>query len=132
MKRKIILILLIVVIITSGIVFENKTSFISRYFISKQIKALENQVQQIKHLETTDISECRVVPLGHTPCEAPRDYIVYSIKNTNESKLLELVNEIGELDKKRNNLDRFELPCMMPLPVKVEPELVSGMCVIKK
>ncbi|MDO8566643.1 MAG: hypothetical protein Q7R58_00635 [bacterium] len=54
-------------------------------------KYIDSEINKTIHTEASDISQCKMMPVGHKACGGPGSYIVYSTKTTDVDRYLKLV-----------------------------------------
>ena len=103
----------------------------------KEMSALEVRLtkvaEQLKSIPSEgrcdETSDCRVVGLGTKTCEGYRDFLVYSVKDTDESRLLAKVREFNEINKKLSDME-MSVPKCGGEPKK--PECINQHCVVRE
>lgn len=96
-----------------------------------QQKTKQQWYQQIKQQVATaaadDVSQCRLAPLGHKPCGGPASYLVYSVRDLDESALLAAIAQYNKLDQAQQQAIGLVSDCaIVPQPVVT---LQNGVCV---
>lgn len=99
--------------------------------LSKEMNYLNIDIKEAIKTEATNISQCRTIPFGNKPCGGPSLYLVYSIKNTDEEKLVYMVKTYNNLARDLNNLSALSSTCDFISESTPEFDVVSGNCVIK-
>jgi len=96
--------------------------------LAEQSEALRQQIRDIAEQPVANsIAQCRVVGIGSKPCGGPESYILYSTQNTDESKLMPVVEQYNSVREMLNQKNDMVSDCAV-IP---EPGIAlrSGFCV---
>ena len=87
----------------------------------------EEALLLIGEASCSEIGECRSLPFGAKPCGGPREYLIYSIINSDTLKFREKVDEYNSWNEVLNKRYGYMSDCMLV----EEPQLVclDGKCV---
>jgi len=92
-----------------GSIFDERPGIISAWRIrEKSLGTLDTQLQGLaKQIQSTqgegickNDSQCRVVGLGAKVCNLYKDFLVYSIQDVHEERLLHFISEFNNLREK--------------------------------
>ena len=72
--------------------------------MNQALQSMADEIQANLGPKCFNSSECRVAGIGAKRCGEYGDYIVYSVTNVNEPKLLKLIRAFNEADEKFSNL----------------------------
>jgi len=97
--------------------------------IRLQLQAIMIEIELMTATAATQVSECRLLPLGHSPCGGPSFYHVYAIRGSNTSRLEALSLQHQTLAAELNQMTEAMGICM----ITPEPEILiaNGSCVIQ-
>ena len=92
-----------------------------------ELQALEEEIMEEIGTPMADVAEqCRVIAFGSKPCGGPWEYLVYSVKVSDEERLKRLVRRYNEMEEEYNEEhDIFSDCSVTPRP---EVGLVDGRC----
>lgn len=95
--------------------------------VRDQLAQIMVEIEAAAHLSATSPDQCRLLPLGHSPCGGPAFYFVYATTNSNDSKLQELSVAHQELAEQLNQTEEVMGICA----ITPEPQIVieNGNCV---
>ena len=94
-----------------------------------QLTSIMNDIQMAQGSSSCDThSQCRAIGIGSKTCKEFKEYLVYSTKDSNETRLLRLVEEFNILHEKKYNLSIVVSQCgTKPAPIYC----VDGRCVAR-
>jgi len=94
--------------------------------ILTKLRTIFAQIEAETQLTASNPTQCKLLPLGHSPCGGPGFYHIYSSVGSNESRLLELAIEHRTLAQQYNQANESVGICVItPEP---EIEIVNGKC----
>lgn len=90
-------------------------------------KELRQQIRDVAEQPVASkISECRIAGIGSKPCGGPESYIIYSVQNTDEGKLLPVIDEYNTVRRMLNEKHGMISECsVLPEPTIA---LRNGFC----
>ncbi len=97
--------------------------------IREELQRIMSEIEGETVTAATQVSECRLLPLGHSPCGGPSFYHVYAILGSNTSRLEALSRQHQTLAAELNQMTEVMGICM----ITPEPEILvaDGSCVIE-
>lgn len=94
--------------------------------ILAKLRTIFAQIEAETQLTASNLTQCKLLPLGHSLCGGPGFYHVYSSVGSNEPRLLELATEHRTLAQQFNQTNDLAGICVItPEP---EIEIVDGIC----
>ncbi|MCX6756726.1 MAG: hypothetical protein NTW35_01025 [Candidatus Nomurabacteria bacterium] len=125
---------IVILLLFLGVTLEYNFKFVSTTFLIVKGRVVNYQIEKVKDVTASDISQCKIVDFGGYVCNQTRGWLVYSIQNTQEEKLLKLVAEYNSISTKLINSYMLSTNCdkqTTKLVVAKTPVIVEGQCVIK-
>ena len=101
----------------------NSSPKIEEMNLEEVAKAIDQEVGKAR---ADRVSQCAILPIGAKPCGGPWGYLVYSKKESNESRLKKLIERYDKLDEIRNIEEGRVSTCDVAQP----PDLIieNGSC----
>lgn len=116
---------------TLTLVLVSTTFFLVSCAAVEQDKTIEQVADEIDELvgnaEADSVDQCAIMPIGVKPAGGPWGYLVYSSKDIDRKKLVDLVSDYNKLDSERNE----ESDTFSSADFATEPSLTiqDGTCV---
>jgi hypothetical protein len=91
-----------------------------------EMASIKTEIDSTISITCSENSSCKVIAFGAKACGGPLEYLIYSLGDTDESKLIALVDKYNKKNIELNNLTGEPSDCS----VVTEPEIecVSGEC----
>lgn len=94
----------------------------------ERLQELEQAIEaEIGEARADSVQFCRTVAFGSKPCGGPWEYLVYSVTESDEPRLKELVAEYNALQAKINQEEGLFSNCAFV--TRPDTTLVDGQCV---
>jgi hypothetical protein len=97
--------------------------------IQESLRQIFAEIEKNTQLGATNVSQCKALPLGHSPCGGPSFFHIYSESGSNISRLNELSQQHQALARRMNEENQLDGICVITEPPTIT--LVDGKCVKK-
>lgn len=96
--------------------------------VDETLEELANLIdEEVGQATAAEFSECKSLPFGSKPCGGPWSYIVYSTSESDEERLIDLVNSYNDLEEEINEAEGRASDC--EFVTKPELNFENGRCV---
>jgi len=103
---------------------ENKSSDSVDETLEELARLINEEVGQAS---ADDFSQCRSLAFGSKPCGGPWSYLVYSTSESDEERLIDLVNNYNDLEEQVNEAEGRASDC--EFISKPELDFENGRCI---